>query len=1024
MKVTEIAIRRPVFTTVVYLAVTVFGLYALSRLPLDLYPEMENPVISVVTGYPGASSWDVEEKVTKPVEKGLGILPGLKEITSKSMEGVSAVFLKFHYDTNLDEAAADVRNALDWVQRMLPDGIEDPILFKFNTAYIPIFFAALVSDTVDVPSLGTYLDEHVVQALQSLPGIGSVQLFHVAPEEVHVDVRLDDLEQRGLTLAQVTQALALSNVSMPAGKLQDRQYDLPVRVPAEFETVEQIADLVVGVWNGQPIHLRDIADVQDTHRKLSNVATLDGRTVSVLFVQKQAGANTVEVARAVRERLRQIGPQLSGNIQVVPIFDASEFIESLIGNLYRSLLVGGLLVILVVLVFLGRARASLIVAVAIPGSLIIAFLGLYLKGYTLNAVSLMALILAVGMVVDNSIVVLENINRHLDRGRAPVEASLLGTREVGLAITASTTTTLGIFVPMIFVSGLVSILFGQLAFVLVITLAASLGTSVFLTPMMTSRMLKPGAGEARLGYVRRIEDAYARIAGWALRHRRAVYGASFALFGASILTLARVGFDFLPLFDTGEVRVTMELPVGTAIERSAEVARGVSERLRRIPELERLYVQAGESESSWGAAMGQTEGSHLVQIHMQFSKVDRRDRGIREIAEDVRSVLKTTDGLVGFDVQVGDQGVGGMMSGKPMVVEVLGTDYARLKQAAYEVERILSEIEGTRDVAAEVPYEKPEVQVHLDRRRMALLGVPAAQASETVRTAILGATVTRFRGKGRDVEVVVRLREQDRDRLEKVGRLSAPSVSGPPAPIRNFSRIESGFAPIVIEHASQIRVLRVGANLAGTSLGTAAAEFERRAAELRANHPDLIVRFGGQAKEQQETAMDLILILALGVLLTYLIMAAQFESFLDPFVIMFSVPFAFSGSFFALALIGENFTVLAFLGLIMLVGVVVNNAIVLVDFVNLMRQQGLGLHEALIETARRRIRPILMTAITTVFGVLPLAFASGEGYEMWRPIGVTMVGGLLFSTLVTLILVPCLYASFERLRTRESRVPT
>lgn len=1019
MKVTEIAVRRPVFTLVVYLATAVFGLFALSRLPLDLYPEMENPVVSVVTGYPGASSWDVEEKVTKPLEKGLGILPGLKEITSKTMEGVSAVFLKFQYDTSLNDAAADIRNALDWVERTLPDGIEDPMLFKFNTAYFPIYFAALVSDTVDVTTEGTYLDEHVIQDLQSLPGVGSVQMFHVAPEEVHVDVRLDDIERRGLTLTQVTQALAASNVSMPAGKVEDGRYDLPVRVPAEYRAVDEIADLVVGLWEGQPVHLRDVADVRDTHRRLPNIATLDGRTVSVLFVQKQSGANTVEVARAVRARVAEIAPHLVRGIRVVPIWDASEFIESLVGNLYRSLVVGGALVVLVVIVFLRRVRASLVVAMALPGSLIIAFLMLYLRDYTLNAVSLMAMILAVGMVVDNSIVVLENITRHLDRGRAPVEASLRGTREVGLAITASTTTTVGIFLPMIFVSGLVSILFGQLAFVLVITLVASLVTSVFLTPMLTSRLLKPGSGTSGAqGILGRVESAYGRMTAWAVRHRRAVYAVSTAVLAASVLTLTRVGFDFLPLFDTGEVRATVELPVGTGIEESARVAEGIAARLRDIPELERLYVQAGESEDAWGAAMGQTEGTHLIQIHMQFGKVDRRERGIRDIAEDVRRVVRETDGLVGHDIQVGDQGLGGMMGGKPMVVEVLGSHYDRLKEAAYEVERVLKGIEGTRDVAAEVPYEKPEVQVHLDRRRMSLLGVTALQASEVVRTAMLGTTVTRFRGQGRDIEVVVRLREEDRDRLDKVGRLLAPSVTGPPASLRNFSRVESGFAPIVIDRSSQMRVLRVGANLSGTSLGSASREFERQAADLRARYPDVVFRFGGQAKEQQDTALDLMVILFLGVLLTYFIMAAQFESFLDPFVIMFAVPFAFTGSFLALSVVGENFNVLAFLGLIMLVGIVVNNAIVLVDYINRMRGEGTPLHEAVVETARRRLRPILMTSITTMAGVLPLALSSGEGYEMWRPIGVTMVGGLLVSSLVTLVLIPSLYVTFERFRVR------
>lgn len=1024
MKITEIAVRRPVFTMVVYFATTLFGLVALTRLSLDLYPEIENPIVSVVTSYPGASSWDVEEKVTKPLEKGLGILPGLKEINSKTMEGLSVVFLKFQYDRDLDAAVADIRNALDWVKRQLPDSVEEPMLFKFNTAYIPIYFAAFVSETGDVTTQGTYLDEYVVQRLQSLPGVGSVQLFHIAPEEVHVDVRLDDLEKRGLTFTQIAQALAVSNVTVPAGKVEDGHYDLPLRVPGEFRSVEEIEDLVIGLYQGGPVYLRDVADVRDTHKRLKNIATLDGRTVSVLFVQKQSGANTVEVARLVEERMAELVPGLSHGIKYVPIWNGAEFIESLVHNLYRSLLVGGILVVLVVILFLRRPRASVIVALAIPGSLIIAFLMLYLKNYTLNAVSLMAMILAIGMVVDNSIVVLENIARHLERGRDPAEASLVGTKEVGLAITASTTTTIGIFLPMIFVTGLVSILFGQLAYVIVVTLLASLVTSVFLTPMLTSKLLR--ADPEKLGsprFLRWLESRYVRLTGFALRHRLATYLIVLVVLAGSLATLTRVGFDFLPLFDTGEIRVTIELPVGSGIEQSARLARGLEARLRSIPELERIYVQAGESESGFGAAMGQTEGTHIVQIHMQFSKVDQRKRGIREIAEDVRKMIRETPGITWYDVQVGEQGVGGVLAGKPLVVEILGSNYQHMKEAAFKVEQVLKEIEGTRDVAAEVPYEKPEVQLKLDRRRMALLGVTAMQASEAVRTAMLGATVTRYRGQGRDIEVVLRLREQDRDSLDKVLRLNVPSVAGTPVPLRNFAKLESGFAPIVIEHSSQLRVLRVAANIAGTSLGTAAREFERRAEEVRAKYPDLVFRFGGQAKEQKETAFDLLVILLLGILLTYFIMAAQFESFLDPFVIMFAVPFAFSGSFVALSIVGENFNLLAFLGLIMLVGIVVNNAIVLVDYLNLLRRQGLPLQEAVLETTRRRLRPILMTTITTIAGVLPLAFAKGEGYEMWRPIGVTIIGGLSVSSLVTLVLVPVLYVSFERFRSTKSLSP-
>lgn len=1023
MKITEIAVRRPVFTVIVYAAVTVFGLYALNKLPIDLYPEFENPVITVVTLYPGASSWDVEEKVTKPMEKGLGILPGLKEITSRSSEGVSAVFLTFQYATRLDEAANDVRTGIDFVKQTLPDDLDTPMLFKFNTSFFPIYFGAVVSDEIDLTKEKVWLDDHVVQALQAQPGVGSVSLWGVAAEEVHVDVKLDEIEKRALSLTQITQALQAANVSLPAGKIKDPDFDLPVRVPAEFKTIDEIRDVIVGAWQGQPVHLKDVADVLDGTKEMSNFATWGGKSVAVFMVQKQSGGNTVDVARGVQAKLDQLGSELGRGIQFVTIYDGSDFIQSLIDNLWGSLIAGGLLVIAVVILFLRRFRLSLIVAMAIPGSMIIAFLMIFLQGYTLNVVSLMAMILAIGMVVDNSIVVLENINRHLDYGEPPPRASIIGTREVGLAIAASTLTTVGVFLPLIFVKGLVSILFGQLAFVIVVTLLASLVTSIFLTPMMTAWMLKAHAQQfgdprKRRTWLDRMDGAYARLNRWALGNRWKVYCIAVLLLAASGFAAVRVGFDFLPQFDSGEIRVTMELPVGTSLERTTKVAEQMAQRLMVIPEAESYYVQAGEEEGGWGAVMGQAQGSHVISLTLYMSSIETGRRRVEKIADDVRKIGATFDGLVSFDVSMGDQGPGQLMGSKPFVIEILGNDYARMKEAAYQVEALVKSIEGSRDVVAEVPYEKPEVQMDLDRRRMSLVGSTAFQASDTVRTAVYGSTVTRFRGSGKDLDIVVRLREQDRRSLAQVGRVPVPTLGGVPVPLRNFAQVASGFSPISIDHSSQRRVLRVGANLAGSSLGDVTAAYEQKAGPIRERYPDLVFRYGGQAKEQQDNFVDLMMMLALGIFLTYLIMAAQFESFMDPLVIMFSVPFAFTGTFLALAIRGENFNVLAFLGAIMLVGIVVNNAIVLVDYVNFMRRGGTPLVEAVVETSRRRLRPILMTTITTLFGIIPLAVASGEGSELWRPIGITMLGGLSLSTGVTLVLVPCLYVTFERFRSK------
>jgi len=544
--------------------------------------------------------------------------------------------------------------------------------------------------------------------------------------------------------------------------------------------------------------------------------------------------------------------------------------------------------------------------------------------------------------------------------------------------------------------------------------------------MLTSKLLKastaPEVSARKRTWLDRMDDGYATLIRASLRRRWLVYVTATLLLAASAGAMATLGFDFLPEFDSGDIQVVAELPLGSSVQQTAAVGQSIADEMRKIPEVERVFFRAGPSEGGWGAAMGQNEGTNVLEINAKLPSIDVGRRGVKLVAEDVRRILEGIPTLTSFDVRMSDGGPGAMFGTKPVILQILGQDYDRLKAAAWEAEKLLGSIEGTRNVSAEIPHEKPEVQIELNRRRMALLGVNAAEASGVLRTAVNGTTVTRFRGQGRDIEVVLRLREDDRRTTEATGRVQVPSLLGAPVALNNFSTIGSGFSPISIDHVDQRRVLTVGSNVFERSLGEIAADFDAGSKDLKRTYDDLTFRWGGQVKEQRENSALLGLVLLLGVLLTYLIMASQFESFLDPFVIMFSVPFAFTGSFLALAALGQNFNVLAFLGLIMLVGIVVNNAIVLIDYIDLMRRQGLPLLEAVVETTRRRLRPILMTTITTTIGTLPLAFASGEGYELWRPIGITVVGGLTLSTAVTLVIIPCLYVSFERFRKRWRKV--
>jgi len=1037
MNIGRWAARHGVFVAMIFLFLGVWGVYGLRQLPLDLFPEMELPSLSVIVVYPGASATDVEDRVTQVVEDAVSSLPGIKDVQSVSSDNVGAVTCIFDFGTNLDESANDIRDRLALVRRDLPSGIEEPMFLKFDVSILPVMMVM-----VTVP--GGRVDEYyetvrllVKERLQHIEGVGTVMIMNPAPDEVHVDVNRGRLEQYGISLAQLGGAIQAQNLSIPMGTLVVGDTDYTVRLPGEFRDLEDLRDLVVGASpSGGVVRLRDVAEVSIQPPEQEAVAMLDGAPALMLMVQKRSGANTVAVADAVKAELDGLNRSLPHGLKAVVAMDTSRFVRLMIDTLTDSLIVGAILVIVVVFLFLRRLRSSLIVALTIPASMMVAFAILYFAGSTLNIISLMAFVLAVGMVVDNAIVVLENITRHLEADKDRETAVVEGTREVAGAVTASTITTVVVFAPLVLVSGIIGIMFKELAFVMISTIGASLLASLLLTPMVSARLLRTAAetrpprtwfGRA-VGWVqdvtergyRGLENGYGAACGWAVRHKIAIIVLALALAALTVAVVRTQGTDFLPQMDSGEILITGKLPVGTATERTTDVAGEVERILREEAgsDLVLAYRRAGRSAEGIGVTMGMQEGTHIFMVGARLKPAGERAQGsVSDIAERVRRRLDRIPDLVNYQVQTQPMLATMVLGGqKPITVEVRGARLDELAKAAEKVREVVAGVSGTREVSAEGLELRPELQVRLDRLRSSILGVNSAMAGDALRTSLYGAAKGTYRGAGiraEEADIVVRLRKEERDSIADIEQFSVPSVTGAQVRVTNMGDVRETQAPLEIRRKNRERMLTVTAYPAGRALEDIAADL-RRGVDALDLPEGVSVAFGGDIKQQQETGADLRVIMLFAMLLVYMVMACQYGTLRDPLVVMFSVPFAVTGVFLGLPAVGLRGSLISMLGIVMLMGIVVNNAIVLVDYINLMRREhGMSVLDAVVTTARRRLRPILITTLTTIMGMVPMAVATGEGHELWQQLGVAMIAGLTISTLVTLFLVPVVYVLFH-----------
>jgi len=1028
MKLPELGVKRPVTVMMLFLGILLMGLVSVTMLPIDLMPEMEPPAISVLISWFGASAEDVERKVTKYVEKNLSIVNNLDEIRSLSKDNLSMVTCEFEWGTDLDEAANDIRDRLEFAKKDLPDDIEVPIIFKFNTSMFPILFYGVTADE-SWEKLFDIADDDIAEPLQRVPGVGAVQNFGGIERQVNIRLDRDKLTGYGLTLRDVERVLRAENLSLPAGTLKIGTIEYSLRVPGEYESPAEIENIVLKRHNGAMVYLRDVAEVEDSFKEKRRFVMVDGREGLMVIVQKRSGANTAAVCSRVKKEMEEIKKNLPRDVKVALLMDSSEFIVQSLRNLSETVMWGGFFVVLVSFIFLRNFRMSLVIVLTIPFSLIVAFIIMYVMGYTINMVSLSSLAIAIGMVVDNAVVVLENVVSHVERGEPVRESSMFGASEVGLAITASTFTTVVVFLPLMFVHGITGVIFKQLAVILSGTVLASLFCATTLTPMLCSKFIKPiGEMLPKRRFFRRlyemsergfeaIERVYLALLRLALGNKGFVLGVASLAFVGSLMLIPFIGTEFVPETDTGDLSIAYETPVGTRVEETARVGLKILDVLKKVAGekyIEHGYMRCGESESGLGSAFGFKEGTHVGYASLKLVKKTLRDISTEEIGRRVADEIKSWPSVVKLSVDTGALIDRVLLGGaKPISVEILGHDIDETNKLAAQIKEIVVETRGSKDVTISRDPGKPELSIRVDRQKAASLGLNITDIVQSLRTLFYGKEATKYHEMDEDYDIFMRLSPAQRRSIEDVRSATVTTPSGRKIHLDTIADVVQKLTPVQIDRKDQERIVKVEADTYGRSLGEVMADIERRINKEVEIPPDVRIKYGGMVKEQRESFRDMTMLLLMGIVLVYMVMASQFESLKHPFVVMFSVPFAFVGVLVFLAMTGTTLNIMSFIGVVMLMGIVVNNAIVLIDYTNILRARGLGLMEAVIGAGERRLRPVLITTLTTIFGMTPLALSRGEGSEVWVPLGLTVIGGLLLSSLVTLILVPIIYTMVE-----------
>ena len=1013
------AVRRPIMTTLCFVAVVILGLFSLRNLPIDLYPDIETNTIMVMTTYSGASAQDIEQNVTRPLENVLNSVSNLKHITSKSRENISVITLEFEYGEDIDVLTNDVRDKLDMVSSMMPDDAETPIIFKFSTDMIPIIILS-VNASESMPGLYKILDDAVANPLARISGVCSVSISGAPKREIHVYVDPVRLEAYNLTVEQIGNLIGAENRNIPGGSFDIGSETYSLRVQGEFKASEEMADIVVGSFNGKTIYLSDVARIEDSLEERTQETYNNGRQGAMIVVQKQSGANSVQISDKVLSMLPSLQKRLPSDVELGIIVDTSDNIRNTIDSLVETVMYALLFVIVVVFLFLGRWRATLIITITIPISLIASFIYLYATGNTLNIVSLSALSISIGMVVDDAIVVLENVTTHIERGSDPKQAAVHGTNEVAVSVIASTLTLIAVFFPLTLVTGMTGVLFRQLGWMVTIMMIISTVCALSLTPMLCSLLLRRVNHHGKLYTVlftpiNRGLDAfdrgYGRLLEWVVSHKLVTFIICMGIFIGSLFLVRQVGTEFFPTADDGQMRVSLEMPIGTRVELSKEsTARLVELWKEKYPEIKIINYTTGTASSDNTFASLSDNGPHIISMNIRLTDPGERDRSTTQIAGLMRDDLRNFPEFKKAQVNVG--GMGGSMGGQPTIdYEIYGYDFNETDSVARMLQAELLTIPGTADVIISRSDYQPEYQVDFDREKLALYGLNLSTAATYLRNRINGQLASQFREDGEEYDIKVMYAPENRTSLSDIENILIYNSAGKAVRVRDVGTVVERFTPPTIERKDRERIVTVSTVVQDVPMSQVV---EASLAKIdRMDIPQGInIQLAGSYEDQQDSFGDLMVLALLIIVLVYLVMAAQFESYTYPGIIMTSLLFAFSGVFIILWLSGHTLNVMSMIGAIMLIGIVVKNGIVLIDYISLNRERGMSIRRAVINGGESRLRPVVMTTLTTILGMVPMAVGTGQGAEMWRPMGTAVIGGLTFSTILTLLFVPVLYCVF------------
>lgn len=1033
MKIYETAVRKPISTILIFFGVMFFGLFSYKNLAIDMYPEMDIPYLSVMTTYEGANASDIETNITRPLEDRLNSINNLKKLTSTSSDNISTIMLQMEWGADLDEAANDIRDVLSRSSMALPDEADDPILFKLSSSMFPVM---MIAATADESYSGLYkiLDDKLVNTLNRIDGVGSVTMFGEPIREIQINVDPVKLEAYNLTVEQLGQIIKAENVNIPSGTIDIGNNTFNVKADGEFDTSDDLMKVVVSNVGGRTIMLKDVAEIKDTLQTSTIDERINGRLGVRIMVQKQSGANSVAIAKAVTKELDNIQKILPQDIDLQILMDGSESIIDSIDSLKETVMYAFLFVILVVLFFLGRWRATLIICLTIPVSLIVSFIYLYATDSTLNIISLSSLSIAIGMVVDDAIVVLENITKHLERGSTPKEAAVYATNEVWLAVIATTLTVVAVFLPLTMTPGMAGILFTELGWIVTLVVCVSTAAAITLTPMLSSLLLKPNDKHTYKGlgiifkpidkFLDNLDHGYANLLTWAVRHRSVVIISTFVLFGATLVGMALklVPIEFMPASDTSFISANVQLQQNLNVDYTTRTARKIDSIINvKYPEIYIVSSSAGVSSKSTNI-FSQGKASYKIDYNMRLNKPHERDRSMFEISDLLREDLDQMPEIRQYSVVPGGSRGGGIGGVSTIDLKVFGNNLDVIDKTATELMNQISDLPSTRDVQLSRDDMRPEYNVKFDRDKLALYGLNSSTSSSFVRNRINGLTASVYREDGDEYDIIVRYDEAHRTSFEDILNITLYSSTGQPVKVKDVATIEEVFAPPTIERENRQRVVTINIALAeGVPLGTVADEINEAVLAGYEVPEGITLEMGGSIEDQEESFGDMGSLLILIIVLVYIVMATQFESLLMPFIIMLTILPATTGVFLALWWTGTPLSLIALIGAIMLVGIVVKNGIVLVDYTNLLRERGSAINQAVIASGKSRLRPVLMTTLTTILGMLPLAIGTGEGSEIWQPMGIAIIGGLTFSTILTLLLVPCLYSSFVASSLKKER---